>query len=704
VARVEVLGPVQARVHDGEAAAIGRTPSRRVLAHLAAVAPTPVSHSALIETAWQNRPPSTPDSSLRMMITRMRRSLGHVSDRPVLIHGVLGYSFTRHIEIDRLEFEDLLASSDHAKPEERTGMLETAVDLWRGPPFSDFEGRVFESEARRLENAYLDALLGLQELQIEQGRAQVGLGRIETHRLADPLDERFAALSIRSHYALGDQVRALAVYEEVRRELRDQLGVEPTPELQRTRLAVLQHDERLLTRQSSRAPTTAETSTSIVNVIAAGLASPVMNPAPSDQTDEPVQRLLHQARASAKLGHWQDATSTYLHAVASQTDSGNHNNAATISLELATIVWDPGLSDLVRGTLEDAMGTVTDPVLLAEVRLCLAGGLHRTGNESEASTHRSSLVTDLDLVRGNGAPTRVAWATIRARDALSGTITPEESLELSASVERLDMANDDQISSQNHRAIFADQLRLDRRAAAERTMQRLRTPASQPQRAVDAFGALTVQNCLNLIHGRFDAVQAGLADALAFRGRLPEATLDQVVLGQSFWLCREMRDQANAEAHLEGALAIANADTSTPLWLVAAGLLACDLEQDERALDLVVQADQSHDLKAIPPGSHRTGILAFTAEILASAAARQVEIDTHLAESIALQLNADPCQGVLLGWPTVFAGPKARFEGFAAAATGDAPAASLLFATALRSDNQFPPHRRRSIEAEAILH
>jgi hypothetical protein len=288
---------------------------------------------------------------------------------------------------------------------------------------------------------------------------------------------------------------------------------------------------------------------SIVGIVAPGLTA--TRPADNDMTgaDESFEHLVARARASSALGHWRDATAGYLQAIASETDADNHISVAGIVLELATITWDPGVSRLVQSAIEDAVDRTSDPVLLAQLRLCQAGGLHRSGEPDAVGAPQSHILDCLQTVRAGATPIEVAWATVRSRDALSGIIGPDESLDLGLSVEQINPGHD-QVRRQNQRAIFADLLRLDRRAAAARIMREVRSSADDNERAVDRFGRITVQNCWNLMMGRFDAVQLGLLQALEFRGRLPDPTLAQVVLRQSFWLCRELGDPANTEAHL----------------------------------------------------------------------------------------------------------------------------------------------------------
>ena len=695
--RVRVLGAVELGAHPEVAnSGAGRASTQRVLAHMAAVAPGAVSTQALVETAWRENQPTTPEASLRMVITRLRRNLGHDSATPAITRSERGYELTNHVDIDRVTFEHLVSSTGGRATLDRARALRQAVELWRGAPFENLSGPPFESERRRLELIYHDALLELHLIELQSGNSTDVQSRIDEQRTSNPLDEGLAQLSMRSHYATGNQARALDVYERLRNDLREDLGVHPSPETERTHLAILLHDEESLAVSSLRSSAT-KSRRSVPGVVAAALA-------PSGD-DAEVTTLVREARAGAVLGLWRDATAKYLSAILVEQHAGNHESVADLALETATIVWDPAVGNNLRMTIQDTIPALTDEVRRAQLRICLAGGLDRSGQESERIDDSSALLDDLSLVVDSVGPVEAAWSIVRTRDALSGTIGPQESLALGQRAEAL--GHDDRaVKSQNRRAVFSDQIRLDMRSQAGSTLQEiLRDQAADDskQRAVDGFGLTAAQNCWNLIEGQFDRVGDGIAQALTYRGRLSEQVIDQVVLAQSFWLCREIPDRANTEAHLEGTLSLADGDPSTPLWLAAASVLAADLGQYDYCLELLSVANSTFDLQSIPAGSHKTGILAFIAEAIGTAAATGAKVDVELAMAISNQLDDDANLGVLLGWPAAFAGPKSRFQGFTRIATGDVASATAHFASAIEADREYPPHRRRSEQALALI-
>ena len=123
------------------------------------------------------------------------------------------------------------------------GGLGQALGLWRGAPFAD-------AGCERLQREQAPPLSELR-LQAAQWRAEAGLalgGHAELASelagwcTAEPLRERFAALRMLALYRSGRQADALAAYQQARRMLVDELGVEPGEELRRLHQQILARD------------------------------------------------------------------------------------------------------------------------------------------------------------------------------------------------------------------------------------------------------------------------------------------------------------------------------------------------------------------------------------------------------------------------------------------------------------------------------
>jgi len=119
-------------------------------------------------------------------------------------------------------------------------LLCEALALWRGPALADVAtARSAGAVVARLEELRLGAI----EDRIEADRHGGAAGRLvpELEKLvaAHPLRERLHGLLLRALAGAGRQADALGAYQRLRDRLADELGIDPSEELQAVHLAVL---------------------------------------------------------------------------------------------------------------------------------------------------------------------------------------------------------------------------------------------------------------------------------------------------------------------------------------------------------------------------------------------------------------------------------------------------------------------------------
>jgi DNA-binding SARP family transcriptional activator/WD40 repeat protein/energy-coupling factor transporter ATP-binding protein EcfA2 len=255
--RVRVLGHIEVESDSGPAS-LGGPVHRRLLGVLVAHRGHVVSVDALADALWGGAGPAKVAKTIQVYMARLRARLPAgliLTQRP-------GYRLAGHIDVDAYEFEDLTREAQRAlaagRPAEANGMLEDALALWRGEPFEGWaDYQPVATEARRLEEVRLAA---------NEARIEAGLSLGRHHELvadaralcsANPLREHLWVLLITALFRCGRQAEALAAYQDVRRRLADELGVDPGEELRRTERQVLSHDPALL-RQGDRTPLPAE--------------------------------------------------------------------------------------------------------------------------------------------------------------------------------------------------------------------------------------------------------------------------------------------------------------------------------------------------------------------------------------------------------------------------------------------------------------
>jgi DNA-binding SARP family transcriptional activator/predicted ATPase len=237
-----VLGPLEAVVH-GKPVALTRQKSRALLAYLLLHANEIVSTDRLIDVLWGESPPKTATASLQNTVSRLRRELGRdaIRSRPP------GYVLELDPEsLDLARFGRLVEEARDADMAERAEKLREALALWRGPALADLAFEPFaQSEIARLEELRLAAVEDRIDAELALGRNGSLVSELEELVGQNPLRERLRRQLMLVLYRVGRQADALAAYRDARRMLDEELGLEPSDELQRLERAILVHDPAL---------------------------------------------------------------------------------------------------------------------------------------------------------------------------------------------------------------------------------------------------------------------------------------------------------------------------------------------------------------------------------------------------------------------------------------------------------------------------
>jgi DNA-binding SARP family transcriptional activator len=242
-----ILGPFEAR-QDGEVVRIGGPKQRALLAILVLSANQPVSVDRLIEELWGGAPPGSAAHSVEVYVSQLRKALG---DPGAIITQRPGYRLQvepEHIDLHR--FESLVAEGRDAvaagNPEPGAARLSEALGLWRGAPLGDFAFETFaQSAIARLEELRLAALEDRIDADLALGRHTQVIGELEGLVSEHTLRERPRGQLMLALYRAGRQAEALEAYAATRTALVEDLGIEPSPALQRLERAILNHDASL---------------------------------------------------------------------------------------------------------------------------------------------------------------------------------------------------------------------------------------------------------------------------------------------------------------------------------------------------------------------------------------------------------------------------------------------------------------------------
>ena len=422
-----LLGPLEV-TERGRSVALGGPKQRSVLALLLLHANETVSLDRLQAALWGDDPPPTATKTIQVNISRLRKDLG--ADR--LVTRTPGYVLrVGPDEFDLARFRDLLAASHTAAPPDAAEMLGDALALFRGDPLADLAYEPFaQPHIARLEEMRLAALEARIDADLAVGRHAELVGELDALVLEHPLRERLRRQLMLALYRSGRQSDALDAYRAAYRTVSEELGLEPSAELQALERDILQHDPGLQPPASpgSSAHDTGPGGSILVFPLALdhpdallGLAVPLASAAPARAL------VITGAVAREELG---PATAQLARRAASLRAGGTLVRSAAFSSST------PG-ADIVRlATRHDADLVLTeaddDPlggeaaIILADVPcdvalLLRAGGPVRAGPVvvpfGAAEHDWAALELGAWAARALDAPLRLAGATSDDRDA-----------------------------------------------------------------------------------------------------------------------------------------------------------------------------------------------------------------------------------------------------------------------------------------------
>ncbi|MFF4878434.1 BTAD domain-containing putative transcriptional regulator [Micromonospora sp. NPDC000668] len=250
-----ILGPTQVLLADGREIPVGGPRLRALLALLLLDAGRMVSAERLIDGLYGEHPPRGAANALQSQVSRLRQALP-AEHNPVEFHPA-GYRLAIDPgDVDAYRFERLaeagsraLASGDWSRA---VAVLREALELWRGPALADvIDLAGAPAQAARLDELRLAAIEDRIEAELALGAHVALVAELRELVVAHPLRERSRGQLMRALSALGRPAEALAEFEDARRTLAEQLGVDPSAALAAIHLAVLRGEAHPAVRGTS---------------------------------------------------------------------------------------------------------------------------------------------------------------------------------------------------------------------------------------------------------------------------------------------------------------------------------------------------------------------------------------------------------------------------------------------------------------------
>jgi predicted ATPase/DNA-binding SARP family transcriptional activator/Tfp pilus assembly protein PilF len=244
---IRILGPVEVIGADGGPIHLGGAKQRTVFVMLLLASGLVVSTDRLIDGVWGDDPPRTAPATLRTYISHLRRILG---DNVVIERRGPGFRMVVAPDLVDAERSRRLASEGRRLAAEKSGRaleaLRAALAEFRGPILGDLGDLEFaQVDRERLEEVRWRLQEDIFAVELDLLHHEETLSDMRAAVRQAPYREGLRAQLMLALYRAGRQTDALAAYQDLRRLLADELGIEPGAELQDLEERILQHDPRL---------------------------------------------------------------------------------------------------------------------------------------------------------------------------------------------------------------------------------------------------------------------------------------------------------------------------------------------------------------------------------------------------------------------------------------------------------------------------
>jgi DNA-binding SARP family transcriptional activator len=240
-----LLGPMEV-LDGGTALALRGLKPRALLARLLVTPNRTVAVDRLVDDLWGEAVPDTAAKMVQIHVSQLRKLL----PADVLVTRPPGYlAQVDPEEIDIVRFDRLRrtgrAALEAGEAATAGGQLRDALALWRGEALAEFAEPFAQTERNHLDELRLACLEDRVEADLMQARHAELVGELAAEVTRFPLRERLRRQSMLALYRSGRHADALAAYDDFRRRLDDDLGLEPSAELRRLQQLILNQDPSL---------------------------------------------------------------------------------------------------------------------------------------------------------------------------------------------------------------------------------------------------------------------------------------------------------------------------------------------------------------------------------------------------------------------------------------------------------------------------
>ncbi|MGD9891982.1 MAG: BTAD domain-containing putative transcriptional regulator [Dehalococcoidia bacterium] len=219
---------------------------RRALAYLVCERARPVPREELAEAIWQDALPLAWDTALRAIVSRLRRLCANLGQPEPTISSVFG-CYQLHLPPDAwIDTEAAVAAIGQAEASLRDGAVQdawghalVATVIGERPFLPGEEGAWVEQRRAELHRIRVRALECVADLRLAIGEGALAVEAASEAIRLEPFRETGYQRLMRAHASLGNRAEALRTYERCRRLLADELGADPSAEIEALYLDLL---------------------------------------------------------------------------------------------------------------------------------------------------------------------------------------------------------------------------------------------------------------------------------------------------------------------------------------------------------------------------------------------------------------------------------------------------------------------------------
>ena len=249
VAEFKILGPLEV-LAGSKRLDLGGSRQQIVLAMLLLNANGVVSVGRLEEAVYGGDLPPTARTQAMIAVSALRRLLAANGDDTAISSRTQGYVLEIGDQrLDSQRFATLVAAAQAAREAGDLGIAvanyRAALRLWRGPALDGIDSLLVRAAATQLDEQRMAAIEDRLELELGLARHHELIGELVALVAEFPLRDRLHGQLMLALHRSGRTAEALQAYQQVRRMMIDELGIEPGGELQRLQHAILASDPAL---------------------------------------------------------------------------------------------------------------------------------------------------------------------------------------------------------------------------------------------------------------------------------------------------------------------------------------------------------------------------------------------------------------------------------------------------------------------------